>query len=595
MAGDKPKSAKASLWVRAAHVFGGLVLIALAFGWWWGIQMAQADSAGLPFWTKTPCRVVQSSGRAVPKGYKFLVQYEYEVNGEAFTSKRHRLNPIVFYSAQEAMELAREFSAGADSFCYVDPSNPTKAVLETDKYSFWFLYPICLAFLFAAASGFRKAWLGLPLEYRIGDYALLERLAIACLMAALLSGGLAYGRIPALWSAYANAPSEGWEKTECTVALSRVLTKHSGRRDLYKADVLYSYFYNGKQYWSNAYKYDQKPSIESGSQEAIIAKYPRGARTVCFVNPRKPGLAVLKTGYSPDMSRALSSLLIIIPGLCGILLAFWPGIGISDWIVNYPDSKRKKTHRPKSKTMLIKPVIPRTRESSLQNRRKNRNERRPNRRAAGFDGNRIQPGVDCLVLRTRTSGVGQSLGALLLNLAMTAAAFFIITDSPGAEAVLLFLIYAPVGLTVLFKSRPFFLAAFNPRVTATIHASSLHLGDNVKLTWEAKGNLGKAQGLAFILAGEEKVIYKLGKRNLSGRHVFYTEEQFQTSAPSLMRKGEIKLHIPLETMHSLETSISSPGEKKKYFVNWKLRVHLAMEGRNNTRNEYPLDIQPLQS
>ena len=134
---------------RLYLVFIGLAtaLLGLLFVWLMGRSYLRAHA--MRSWPEVPCKILASElkdRRIDPNGateYQFAVQYGYEWQGQALIGDRHTWRGSLWSSKKEkSAELMKEFPAGSQSTCRVDPSNPTFAVLKMDSqaagYSIWF-------------------------------------------------------------------------------------------------------------------------------------------------------------------------------------------------------------------------------------------------------------------------------------------------------------------------------------------------------------------------------------------------------------------------------------------------------------------------
>jgi hypothetical protein len=85
-------------------------------------------------WPLTRCEVVSSGFKTDRSGtdtkYTIAVVYRYDIAGETFTSSDYDLFSGSSAGCDDDRELARQFSAGTTTECYVNPRNPREAVLN---------------------------------------------------------------------------------------------------------------------------------------------------------------------------------------------------------------------------------------------------------------------------------------------------------------------------------------------------------------------------------------------------------------------------------------------------------------------------------
>lgn len=100
-------------------------------------------------WTELECTILQSEiaerkiGADVKREYSFGVLYGYAVEGKSQTSDRFSLRGSPWSSSKARAEMRKEkYPLGEETVCYVDPSDPSSAVLKRDSkapgYSLWF-------------------------------------------------------------------------------------------------------------------------------------------------------------------------------------------------------------------------------------------------------------------------------------------------------------------------------------------------------------------------------------------------------------------------------------------------------------------------
>jgi hypothetical protein len=89
-------------------------------------------------WIPTPCTIKQSSmvsekdiGSAKTL-YGLDIRYEYEFSDEAYTSTRVEVDDFTTTDRKGRSRVLKEYPAGAQGICYVDPDDPAEAVLVRD-------------------------------------------------------------------------------------------------------------------------------------------------------------------------------------------------------------------------------------------------------------------------------------------------------------------------------------------------------------------------------------------------------------------------------------------------------------------------------
>lgn len=106
-------------------------------------------ASGQRTWAEIPCAILESRvdqrkiGSDVGTEYSFAVTYGYSYEGKAFTSERYSLQGAPWSSSEErSQRRVDKFPVGAMRSCYINPGDPSSAVLKRDSkapgYSLWF-------------------------------------------------------------------------------------------------------------------------------------------------------------------------------------------------------------------------------------------------------------------------------------------------------------------------------------------------------------------------------------------------------------------------------------------------------------------------
>ncbi len=99
-------------------------------------------------WTEVPCQITKRdvddslrNQRGMIK-YRMVVAYDYEFDGEKFKGTRIKRLPTESSDPKKLKKPIESYPEGTLTVCYVNPENPTEAVLEKDSkaalYSIWF-------------------------------------------------------------------------------------------------------------------------------------------------------------------------------------------------------------------------------------------------------------------------------------------------------------------------------------------------------------------------------------------------------------------------------------------------------------------------
>jgi len=157
---------------------------------------------------------------------------------------------------------------------------------------------------------------------KLGSFLVSERflLFIVALIILLPSGKWFYTMTLTPWMQSWTAA--GWEEMPCRVTDSRCYSGTHGTAVF--VSVQYSYTYRGQNYSSSRYSFFDGPTIglRHRSKMEIVAQYPPGTATVCYVNPADPKQAVISRKAFPAGLQASLPLLFLIVGTAFMLRAF---------------------------------------------------------------------------------------------------------------------------------------------------------------------------------------------------------------------------------------------------------------------------------
>lgn len=126
----------------------GLFLIGL--GWIFVVYLwnSHRRAAVMDNWVETPCRIVsaeiddsQLNQRGMPK-YLVEIRYEYLFEGKSHTGDRLTRLPAESSDLRKAKGRIKSYPAGSEATSYVNPADPSVAVLKKDSkaglYTIWF-------------------------------------------------------------------------------------------------------------------------------------------------------------------------------------------------------------------------------------------------------------------------------------------------------------------------------------------------------------------------------------------------------------------------------------------------------------------------
>ena len=106
--------------------------------------------------------------------------------------------------------------------------------------------------------------------------------------------------------------SRSWTEMACTVLSSQVATVSGSDGDTYKVDIHYTWRDGGRIYESDRYDFMIGSSSGTKGKQAVVDRYPTGARVPCWIDPADPSSAVLSRAPLADLPNRAGS--VAVPG-----------------------------------------------------------------------------------------------------------------------------------------------------------------------------------------------------------------------------------------------------------------------------------------
>jgi hypothetical protein len=523
-------------------------------------------------WRKTECVITASSVRPKPQDdqssgdFSFEVKYRYTVGGEQFTSDQYERNPTTFEDYGEAARLVEKYSAGSSAICYVNSAAPGQALLV--RYNLFSLLLVLFPLLFIAFGGaiLYAAWGGKsprrPPTAPISDQAVPGRGRWASVVVCslfLLGGGAAFYAF-SIQPAFELLGARAWPAVPCVVISSEV--SNHGRTC--SINILYSYEFNGRAFKSNAYDLMGGSSSGSEGKEAVVARFPPGTKTVCYVNPEEPTEAVLKIGFSPDIFFGLIPLLFFLIGASGLV-----------WTVrSRPRSAPPCAEKDETRTLGSGAWVAAPPDS------------------AGGVGERV-------LLKPTSKPWFRLLGAvffcLFANGIISVGVVQTVKNWPYRHAwwlanvvewfMAVFLVpFVWMGLKLFGKVVYCVLALFNPRPQLTILRGPVRLGGNFQVHWNLAGRAGGVQDLRLRLLGREEASSGSGRRRDTAASVFAMLEIARATTPETTQAGEASVTIPDRLVPSFA------GKNNE--INWYIQVLGKTAWGPDVSEAFPVTVLP---
>lgn len=508
-------------------------------------------------WEKTPCTIIAGRVTTVSDGYAFEVEYGYRVKGTDYRARQFKPGHISSRQddVSKADALARQYSSGVETFCFVNPANPAEAALARGSLWTGLLVLFPMVFVIIGGAVIYGAWTASAEKSKTRalsakrSRAKFGKFALAGFSLIFFVVGSAFGYFlvfPEL-TRYLNA--DKWIETPCIVQSSRVRSHDSDDGTTYSVDIVYEYIFNGQSFRSGKYKFIGGSSSGYEGKAAVVGHYPPGRQTICHVNPDDPSEAVLIKTIGPEALLGLIPLIFMTVGLGGFVYALRAGNAAGTG----PAGKLSGS-----------PVRDRS--------------------AGGR-----------MVLKPKSSAAGKIIGSIMAACFWNGiVSIFVYQAYAGWRAghpeyfLMLFLIpFVGVGLFLIGAVLYFILAAFNPRPTISLATAVIRPGDAVAVNWSTSGNVYKIRDFNLLLIGEETATYRRGTDTYTDRHIFYEKILAASGDPETLRRGQALLRVPSPTMHSFKSDNNA--------IVWKIRLQCQVPRWPDVKEDFEITLYPLGS
>jgi len=231
------------------------------------------QSALVYTWPSTTCTILSSTGRLDSTAgdnkppYAFDISYRYTWRGSDYTSSRLSRAGAAFSSWSKVRNLAVRFPPGASASCYLNPSDPSDALLIRPSLWLAFFVPLPLVFVAIGGGGLYFLW------FRAKDAAPSpsisqrargkgKRWGLPLLFTVLTLAGAGF-------CSYFVDPvrllveSRSWPESQCDVLFGRVGVHDGDDSTTYSVDVLYSWRLSGREYRSSRYGSTLYPPVSA--------------------------------------------------------------------------------------------------------------------------------------------------------------------------------------------------------------------------------------------------------------------------------------------------------------------------------------------
>jgi len=505
-------------------------------------------SAAVRFWNKTDCLITSSSIKEIKNDggydYQFCVTYQYngplapQGNPEADYQYHGTVVQPDYKGDSDyraAQKLLDAYPAQLTAQCLVNPHDPTKAVLRPGSAWIALGFPIPLIFVVIGLAGMISPWWQPWKSVDAGDASPIQARKSA--RAGVAFGGLFFV-IGLCFFLFKTVPdithiqqSKSWPTAPCVITHSGVRF-HSGKSTTYSIDVLFRYEFNGRKYASS--RYDFSTSSDSGyqSKQDAVRKIPAKAKTICYVDPADPTIAVLHRSGDVIMGT-------IFPLIFG-------GVGLLIMTMARRAARRNAT---------MAAAVP------------------AGSHAHGSSHPTMVPMAGPGELKPRATPVGAFLTLAIFTLVWNVLiyVFFVAINKPWQRprhfdfcSMLFFIPFALVGVGLIGGTIVSFLKLFNPTVSVTLNPRAVLPGQSVQLTWRFAGRYDVIDRLHIQAICQRQLTTGSGKNSSTTITDLMKVPVLDSTKSREFGAGRISFAIPLDAQPSIETGFDR--------ILWSVRV-----------------------
>jgi len=346
--------------------------------------------------------------------------------------------------------------------------------------------------------------------------------------------------------------ARSWPAAVCTVVDSKVDSSSDSDGTTYRVLVVYRYTVGGREYESRRYDFLEMSSSGYDDKAAVVARYPPGARTSCYIDPADPTQAVLVRSFSPVYLIGLLPLLFVAFGASALV-----------W------GARTVWRRRSGWTATADGANP---------------VRDPQRDGAGSGGP--------VVLRPTITRWGALLGLIFVALFWNGiVSVFLVhvykewrSGSPDGCATLFLLPFVVVGLGLVFAVLRQLLVLFNPRVVLTLNPGQLTPGQSAYVNWRVGGQASRVQRLRITLEGREEASYRRGTDNYTDKETFAVIRIADAAQSFEIAEGSGRADVPATAVPTFTASHNK--------IVWLFKVKMEIAGWPDSEDEYEVLVRP---
>lgn len=507
-------------------------------------------------WDETPCRIISSNIENLrpedADNYVLNVTYSYKKGEKEYQSETFYPGYNGSSDYSKVSLSAKKYYPQLQTFCYINPGNPSEAVLiRKIRWPFFAGLLIPLIFMLIGGGGIFFIWknagqkhvleesISEKIEGGKGKQAGLIFFIIFLLISTIIFYFLGIRPFLRILDA------KDWLECPCEIISSEVKSHSDNDGTTYSVEIVYSYNLYGEEHRSNRYNFLGGSSSGYSGKQKIVTHYKPGTNTICYVNPRNPAIAVLNRGFTMEMLVALVPLAFVLIGIGGIFYLI-----------------RSKAKERKARIRNVYDV-------------KNPVEGVP---SAG----RVE-------LKPKSSPVKNLIIVIFLALfwngIVSIFVYQVVQDKHDWLFALFLIPFVLIGIALICGVFYCFLTLFNPRPKLILSSGAAHPGERVNLKWEFTGHTESIRKLNISLEGYEESKYRRGTSTYTDKSVFERVIIMDTDDSMKIPCGQSAFTVPPGTMHTFEASNNK--------IIWVLKINGVISFWPDIKQEFPFTVLPL--
>lgn len=532
-------------------------------------------------WPAAECVVLESrvqEDRNDEHPYRFQVRYEYQWQGQTFSSDKWSRHGGLYSDYGEAQQLVTRYPLDSKATCFVNPANPSEALLKRPSLWIGLLIFLPLVFVGIGGIGIVAMW-SKPGDAKrevaksrakpissTGKSRAGVRFAVGFFALFFVIGAAVFYFITVRPLARVVAARD-WVATPCTIVSSRVQSHRGDEGTTYRVDILYRYEVDGQEYRSSRYKFMGVASSGYQGKADVVSRYPAGSKQTCFVDPRNPTEAVLEPGLTADMWFGALPAVFMLVGAGGIA-----------GMMRHRRKERAARHHGAADPAPV-PM-----EEILGNRSPTGPVSAPMVDAVGS--RVLKPAGSRLAGLIAIGVFGAIWNGLIWFVFLPGSGLFRRGSSGLFDWIhLLFMLpFLAVGIALIGAAIYQWMALYNPKAEITITPGVPTLGGRLDLAWRLTGRTEALQNLKVVLEAREEATYRQGTRTSTDRNVFLRIEAASPQDSSTMAEGRTNISLPVDTMPTFKSDNNQ--------IIWSLTVTGRIPRWPDLKEEFVIEVRP---